>query len=73
MLWICDLCECLLASFIMSQTRVAAVFVFISFTSLLSIAGTPALMKEIEVLLIAMHKILISAGLVVCEDVIMCK
>ncbi|KAB1208010.1 ABC transporter G family member 3 [Morella rubra] len=30
-------------------TRVAAVFVFISFTSLLSIAGTPALMKEIEV------------------------
>uniref|UniRef100_A0A2N9EYE3 ABC transporter domain-containing protein n=1 Tax=Fagus sylvatica TaxID=28930 RepID=A0A2N9EYE3_FAGSY len=30
-------------------TRVAAVFVFISFTSLLSIAGVPALMKEIKI------------------------
>jgi hypothetical protein len=31
------------------QTRVAAIFVFVSFTSLLSIAGVPALLKEIEV------------------------
>ncbi|KAL5763977.1 hypothetical protein ACOSP7_016332 [Xanthoceras sorbifolium] len=30
-------------------TRVAAIFVFISFTSLLSIAGVPALMKEIKI------------------------
>ncbi|XP_044506849.1 ABC transporter G family member 3-like isoform X1 [Mangifera indica] len=29
-------------------TRVAAVFVFISFTSLLSVAGVPAMMKEIK-------------------------
>ncbi|XP_022752896.1 ABC transporter G family member 3-like isoform X2 [Durio zibethinus] len=32
-------------------TRVAAIFVFVSFTSLLSIAGVPALMKEIEVIM----------------------
>ncbi|OMO58356.1 ABC transporter-like protein [Corchorus olitorius] len=31
------------------QTRVAAIFVFVSFTSLLSIAGVPALMKEIKI------------------------
>ncbi|KAK8678993.1 hypothetical protein V6N13_144466 [Hibiscus sabdariffa] len=30
-------------------TRVAAIFVFVSFTSLLSIAGVPALMKEIKI------------------------
>ncbi|CAN1837426.1 ABC transporter G family member 3 [Linum perenne] len=30
-------------------TRVAAVFVFVSFTSLLSIAGVPALVKEVEI------------------------
>ncbi|GKV08358.1 hypothetical protein SLEP1_g19998 [Rubroshorea leprosula] len=30
-------------------TRVAAVFAFVSFTSLLSIAGAPALMKEIKI------------------------
>ncbi|KAL5565762.1 hypothetical protein UlMin_028926 [Ulmus minor] len=30
-------------------TRVAAVFVFVSFTALLSIAGVPALMKEIKI------------------------
>ncbi|XVF05727.1 hypothetical protein REPUB_Repub05bG0197400 [Reevesia pubescens] len=30
-------------------TRVAAIFVFVSFTSLLSIAGLPALMKEIKI------------------------
>ncbi|GLT65812.1 hypothetical protein SLA2020_382200 [Shorea laevis] len=30
-------------------TRVAAIFVFISFTSLLSIAGVPALLKEIKI------------------------
>ncbi|MBA0719923.1 hypothetical protein Golax_007568 [Gossypium laxum] len=30
-------------------TRVAAIFVFISFTSLLSIAGVPVLMKEIKI------------------------
>ncbi|KAH8510086.1 hypothetical protein H0E87_007859 [Populus deltoides] len=32
-------------------TRVAAIFVFVSFTSLLSIAGVPALLKEIEVVM----------------------
>lgn len=31
------------------QTRVAAIFVFVSFTSLLSIAGIPAHLKEIKV------------------------
>lgn len=31
------------------QTRVAAIFVFVSFNSLLNIAGVPALMKEIKV------------------------
>ncbi|XP_062172941.1 ABC transporter G family member 3 [Alnus glutinosa] len=30
-------------------TRVAAIFVFVSFTSLLSIAGVPALLKEIKI------------------------
>ncbi|KAM6596025.1 hypothetical protein CsatA_006549 [Cannabis sativa] len=30
-------------------TRVAAIFIFISFTALLSIAGVPALMKEIKI------------------------
>ncbi|CAN0898925.1 ABC transporter G family member 3 [Linum grandiflorum] len=30
-------------------TRVAAVFVFVSFTSLLSIAGVPALLKEVKI------------------------
>lgn len=39
----------------MLQTRVAAIFVFISFTSLLSIAGVPALLKEIKVILIAVY------------------
>jgi len=39
----------------MLQTRVAAIFVFISFTSLLSIAGVPALLKEIKVILIAIY------------------
>ena len=33
------------------QTRVAAVFVFVSFTSLLSVAGVPALMREVKVIL----------------------
>ncbi|XP_022964990.1 ABC transporter G family member 3-like isoform X3 [Cucurbita moschata] len=31
------------------QTRVAAVFVFVSFTSLLSVAGVPALMREVKI------------------------
>lgn len=34
------------------QTRVAAVFVFVSFTSLLSVAGVPALMREVKVILL---------------------
>lgn len=32
------------------QTRVAAIFVFVSFSSLLSIAGAPAQLKEIKVI-----------------------
>lgn len=36
------------------QTRVGAVFVFVSFTSLLSIAGVPAHLNEIKVMLISM-------------------
>lgn len=35
------------------QTRVAAIFVFVSFTALLSIAGVPTLLKEIKVMLAA--------------------
>lgn len=31
------------------QTRVAAVFVFVSFTALLSVAGVPSIMKEVKV------------------------
>ncbi|XP_022964988.1 ABC transporter G family member 3-like isoform X2 [Cucurbita moschata] len=31
------------------KTRVAAVFVFVSFTSLLSVAGVPALMREVKI------------------------
>lgn len=36
--------------FIVMQTRVAAIFAFVSFTSILSIAGVPAQMKEIKVI-----------------------
>ena len=43
------------ASPLMLQTRVAAVFVFISFASLLSIAGVPALLKEIKVTFLARY------------------
>lgn len=35
--------------FLKLQTRVAAIFVFVSFCSLLSIARVPALIKEIKV------------------------
>ncbi|XP_022970256.1 ABC transporter G family member 3-like isoform X2 [Cucurbita maxima] len=31
------------------KTRVAAIFVFVSFTSLLSVAGVPALMREVKI------------------------
>lgn len=34
------------------QTKVAAIFVFVSFTALLSISGVPAVIKEVEVTLI---------------------
>lgn len=34
------------------QPRVAAVFVFVSFISLLSIAGVPAQLKEIKVIMV---------------------
>ncbi|MBA0864323.1 hypothetical protein Goshw_001780, partial [Gossypium schwendimanii] len=41
-------------------TRVTAIFVFVSFTSLLSIAGVPVLMKEIKVILIIFCSIMMA-------------
>lgn len=62
------------ASPLMLQTRVAAVFVFISFASLLSIAGVPALLKEIKVTFLARHlffpPMLTSRSLRISQDVV---
>lgn len=39
------------------QARVAAIFVFVSFCSLLSIARVPALMKEIKVVFLTLFRL----------------